>query len=68
MQYVVGVDIGGTFTDVSVIDRRTGREVIAKSPTTPHDLIEGLLDGVQRAAAQFQLSLPELLGSPHDLF
>ncbi|WP_346232751.1 hydantoinase/oxoprolinase family protein [Parafrigoribacterium mesophilum] len=63
MQYVVGVDIGGTFTDVSVIDRHTGREVIAKSPTTPLDLIEGLLDGVQRAAAQFQLSLPELLAA-----
>ena len=63
MHYVVGVDIGGTFTDVSVIDRRSGREVIAKSPTTPHNLIEGLLDGVQRAAAQFQLSLPQLLAA-----
>lgn len=62
MSFVIGVDIGGTFTDVSVIDRSTEREVIAKSPTTPHDLMEGLLDGVTRAAQQFGLSLSELLG------
>lgn len=61
MPYVVGVDIGGTFTDVSVIDRQTGREIIAKSPTTPHDLMEGLLDVVQRAAGQLDLTLQELL-------
>lgn len=61
MSYVIGVDIGGTFTDVSVIDRNTGKEVIAKSPTTPNDLIEGLLDGVQRAAGHLGLSLQQLL-------
>lgn len=61
MPYVVGVDIGGTFTDVSVIDRSTGREVIAKSPTTPDDLIEGLLDGVRRAAGELGITLGELL-------
>lgn len=63
MPFVVGVDIGGTFTDVSVIDVNTQREVIAKSPTTPDDLMEGLLDGVARAAAEFDLSLSELLES-----
>ena len=61
MPYVIGVDIGGTFTDVSIIDRDSGREVIAKSPTTPDDLIEGLLDGVRRGAEQFGLTLDELL-------
>lgn len=61
MAYVVGVDIGGTFTDVSVIDLVSRREVIAKTPTTPDDLLEGLLDGVRRAAEQLGLSLPELL-------
>ncbi|WP_461163224.1 hydantoinase/oxoprolinase family protein [Arthrobacter sp. R4-81] len=61
MPFVIGVDIGGTFTDVVVLDRTTQREVIAKSPTTPLDLMEGLLDGVTRAAEQFGLSLTELL-------
>jgi N-methylhydantoinase A len=63
MPFVVGVDIGGTFTDVSVIDVSTQREVIAKSPTTPDDLMEGLLDGVTRAAGEFGLTLPQLLTS-----
>ena len=63
MPYVIGVDIGGTFTDVSIIDSDSGREVIAKSPTTSDDLIEGLLDGVRRGAEQFGLTIEELLSS-----
>mgnify|MGYP001481120375 CR=1 FL=1 len=34
---VVGADIGGTFTDVVVADRRTGRSVNVKVLTTPDD-------------------------------
>lgn len=61
MAYAVGIDIGGTFTDVCVIDTRDGREVIEKVPTTPADLTRGLLDGVARAADAFGLDLAGLL-------
>lgn len=63
MTYIVGVDIGGTFTDVSVIDRSNRREVVAKAPTTPHDLLQGLTDALGRAADHLGLGLRDLLRS-----
>ena len=38
----VGIDIGGTFTDLAVFDESTMSVSIDKSPTTPHDFAEGL--------------------------
>ncbi|MBO0875363.1 MAG: hydantoinase/oxoprolinase family protein [Pseudonocardia sp.] len=45
----VGVDVGGTFTDVAVFDRETGRVEILKVPTTPADASIGVLNGMSRA-------------------
>jgi N-methylhydantoinase A len=44
--------VGGTFTDVTLRDRRTGRLWITKTPTTPADPAEGFLAGVDRALAR----------------
>src|SRR5215467_5138962 len=44
----IGVDIGGTFTDIVVLDG-DGRLTLAKVPTTPKDLLEGIGAGVRRA-------------------
>jgi N-methylhydantoinase A len=49
MTWRVGVDIGGTFTDVAVINEATGRTGIAKVSTTPHDFAEGVVDGLKQA-------------------
>src|SRR5262245_22514076 len=46
----VGVDTGGTFTDVVALDRATGALRFAKRLSTPSNPIEAVLDGVQRAA------------------
>ena len=43
MAWRVGVDIGGTFTDVALIDDASGQIGVAKVPTTPRDLAEGVL-------------------------
>ena len=40
----VATDIGGTFTDLVVVDDPTGEVWIAKVSTTPHDLAQGVLD------------------------
>ncbi|MFQ6110482.1 MAG: hydantoinase/oxoprolinase N-terminal domain-containing protein, partial [Nitrospinota bacterium] len=48
MSYRVGVDIGGTFTDMVVLDEKTGEISIAKSPTTPRAPIEGVLNAVRK--------------------
>lgn len=51
MAYVIGVDIGGTFTDTVVMDS-DGSIRTFKSPTTPHDLLEGLMENVLLAARE----------------
>ena len=45
MAWRVGVDIGGTFTDVALVDEATGEIGVAKVPTTPRNLAEGVLAG-----------------------
>lgn len=40
-------DIGGTFTDLVLDDGRTGRRHFGKMPTTPSDLAEGVLAGIE---------------------
>jgi N-methylhydantoinase A len=47
--YVVGVDIGGTFTDCVVADGK-GRMTFGKASSTPHNFAEGVLDAVRDAA------------------
>ncbi len=49
MSAIVGVDVGGTFTDVAVV--RAGEVVTAKVPTTPDDQSRGVIEGVGRALA-----------------
>ncbi len=48
--YRIGVDVGGTFTDVVAI-RPDGVVVLEKTPTTPRDQSDGVLEGVGRIAA-----------------
>jgi N-methylhydantoinase A len=43
MAWRIGVDIGGTFTDVALVEERSGAIGLAKVPTTPRDLAEGVL-------------------------
>ncbi|TMK76328.1 MAG: hydantoinase/oxoprolinase family protein, partial [Actinobacteria bacterium] len=47
----IGVDIGGTFTDIVALDGQ-GRLVLTKVPTTPKDLLEGVAVAVRRVLAQ----------------
>ncbi|MEZ5075935.1 MAG: hydantoinase/oxoprolinase family protein [Solirubrobacterales bacterium] len=56
----VGVDIGGTFTDIVVMDEEHGL-VTTKSPTTPGTLEQGVFDGLALIAAERDLSLVEFL-------
>jgi N-methylhydantoinase A len=45
----VAVDVGGTFTDVFVLDEETAGVHVAKVPSTPADPMEGVMDGVEAA-------------------
>ncbi len=45
----VAVDVGGTFTDVFVFEESGASTRVAKVPSTPHDPMEAVLDGVSAA-------------------
>jgi N-methylhydantoinase A len=48
----VAIDIGGTFTDATLIDEETGGVAIAKVLTTPADPSEGFMQAVERALTE----------------
>jgi N-methylhydantoinase A len=52
---LVGVDIGGTFTDCVALDRG-GRITATKSPSTPENFAEGMLAAMRLAAGRLGLS------------
>ena len=52
MTYRLGVDVGGTFTDLLLFDEDTGNFWRHKTPSTPHDSSEGILNGVQAITAE----------------
>jgi N-methylhydantoinase A len=52
--YLVGVDIGGTFTDCVVIDE-AGAVTTAKAPSTPGNFAQGMIDAILGAAEKLGL-------------
>jgi N-methylhydantoinase A len=48
MSYRLGVDVGGTFTDLLLVDETTGNTYSAKVPSTPTDQSIGVLNGLAR--------------------
>ena len=50
MSIVVGVDVGGTFTDLVVFDPTAGSVRLAKVPTTPDNQAFGVLAALDQAA------------------
>lgn len=60
MTYRIGIDIGGTFTDLVAVDE-SGTVTFAKTPSTPEDQSIGLLDGLEKLAGMLDLSRADLL-------
>jgi N-methylhydantoinase A len=60
MAFRIGIDTGGTFTDLAVIDE-TGDFRMYKSPTTPHDYTEGILNTLKLCATDYNLELRDFL-------
>jgi N-methylhydantoinase A len=58
--YRVGIDIGGTFTDLVAVDG-TGTVTFAKTPSTPQDQSIGVLDGLEALAGSLGLTREALL-------
>lgn len=59
-EYMVGVDTGGTFTDIAVLTS-AGELFLDKAPTTPHDFSRGILHAVREVAGSMGIPPGELL-------
>lgn len=53
--YLIGVDVGGTFTDIVFADTESGRTLIHKTPTTRHDPSRGVVAGISELCRRFDL-------------
>src|SRR3954454_5009226 len=58
--YRIGIDVGGTFTDLVAIDA-SGAPTLAKVPSTPQDPSLGVLGGLEQLAARLGLDRADLL-------
>lgn len=57
-KFYVGTDIGGTFTDMVVVDDQHGVHQF-KAPTTPSDRSQGVVDAFHLAAEEFGISVAD---------
>ncbi|HEV3451737.1 MAG TPA: hydantoinase/oxoprolinase family protein [Acidimicrobiia bacterium] len=61
MGYRLGVDVGGTFTDLLCVTPQ-GEVVFDKTPTTPDDQSTGVMNGLRQLAERFGMTLSQLCG------
>lgn len=45
-EFIVAIDVGGTFTDLIGYEIATGQVISAKTPSTPPDFIDGMINGL----------------------
>jgi N-methylhydantoinase A len=62
MSFTIGIDVGGTYTDLVAIDE-AGKTVFAKSPSTPSDQSVGVMAGLDELARRLKLSRTDMLGA-----
>ncbi|MBR0715604.1 hydantoinase/oxoprolinase family protein [Bradyrhizobium liaoningense] len=63
---IIGVDVGGTFTDLVAIDA-AGRTTFAKSPSTPQDQSIGVMAGLDELARRLGLATANMLAQTQRL-
>jgi N-methylhydantoinase A len=65
MPYRLGVDVGGTFTDLLLIDEKSGATHMAKVPSTPEDSSIGVLNGIDKVCEGADVSAEEITHVMH---
>lgn len=59
MPWRIGVDIGGTFTDVALVEEDSGRIAVAKVLTTPPDFGAGVMEGLREGLSRHGIAAAE---------
>ena len=60
MTWHVGIDTGGTFTDLAAIDSASGQRYVTKVPSTPRNPARAILDALDRFVDEVGISLGEV--------
>ena len=60
MAWRIGVDVGGTFTDVALVDEATGRIGVVKISTTPHHVSQAVIDGIRQGLERYRVDPAEV--------
>lgn len=55
-RYRLGIDIGGTFTDLAVVEETTGKTLTFKTPSVPSDPARAVLDGVVKLRDEYGIA------------
>ena len=61
----LGIDVGGTFTDLLLFNDETRELHLLKTPSTPHDQSEGILTGIERIIQQSGIPASEIASLLH---
>ena len=56
----IGVDVGGTFTDLILVDEESGRVTVDKVASTPDDPAKGVIDGVREICGKAEVALSDV--------
>jgi N-methylhydantoinase A len=64
-RYRLGIDTGGTFTDIVALDERSGAMATTKTPSTPGDPSRGLLDGIRKVLLQMGAASDQVASVAH---
>jgi Hydantoinase/oxoprolinase N-terminal region len=65
LTFAVAVDIGGTFTDVTLLDQATGRQWRAKTASTPADPSQAFIAGVRLVLGDARVNPQEIVRVLH---
>lgn len=60
MSYRLGIDVGGTFTDLLLFNNKTGELKLEKTPSTPADQSIGILEGIHKIVERNNLSTDDI--------
>jgi len=61
----IGIDTGGTFTDIVCVDAASGHVAVTKVPSTPANPALGLVNGVHKILGEVGATTDELIGLAH---
>jgi N-methylhydantoinase A len=65
MRIRIGIDTGGTFTDVVAFEEDSGRVVTTKTPSTPSNPADGVLAGIDKVLELMDASYAEVSAVSH---